>query len=377
MILFLSTGPKGITSKAGDIRSYMSMSGNKNSNKNESVNGIRMNGVVSLNNLFPTSKVNIKNKVTSTNNKIMDLKDLNSMNSASNVPSTNNSSNMSKRNETHKSPVPENKAKNGSFSGKAGLLTNKGSGTLVITAKGNKKEENIKSKAPSTFIPFSGAGHKLGSSNLKPQTLTLTDKCVDNCSDKSAMSVKRHSTMTGHSVDMKRSKIVCIDLAVNSEDDVSEHKTVKCPVCGIEINELDINNHLDSCLAISENSEMSTYNLKSEPHLPHSCYQSTSESELLVHRETCSGKHFDTMESDSDIIKCPVCCKNILKSELCSHLDICLEGIFESDAPEESKKFNDVEYECPCCGSLQTISSMNYHLDQCLGSDENDSTAAT
>lgn len=282
---------QGSSSKMGDISKYFSVNGSKNNDR-------------------------MKNESVTSSNNIFGMKDLS-------VTSVNNSK-TSDVASSSKSPVFDR------TTGKGSLLTNKGSGTLVITAKGNNKEKTFTSKPPGNFVPFSGKGNKLG---------TSSNESVNG----SEMSLKRHSSVTNQNVDIKRSKNNnIIDLTADSRD-------VECPVCGIKITEAQINTHLDSCVQCTATEEGAN-NFKSDP-------------------ET---------RPDSDVIKCPSCNKNISKCEVSSHLEVCLESIFANEtANEVGKSDNDDEYPCPCCAALQKHSVMNSHLDQCLSNIWNDFTSAT
>ena len=220
-----------------------------------------------------------------------------------------------------KPATPGNARKDGKIGG--GLLANKGSGTLVITAKGNNKEHTFTNKFPGNFVPFSGKGNKLGTSNTESKTFTTNV----HHPNESEMSLKRHSSVITQDVNAKRSKNVT-DEGAGSED---ECPTVKCPICGIKVNEIDINSHLDSCMGFTarDNDAVAcTNDLKSDSY----------STERASGNKVTSENDLRTTELESDIIKCPACNKNILKCELDSHLNICLQSIFGEETVNEVRK---------------------------------------
>ncbi|KAJ9583965.1 hypothetical protein L9F63_021688, partial [Diploptera punctata] len=194
-----------------------------------------------------------------------------------------------------------------------GMLANKGSGTFVVTSKTNKPSGSVEQNTASNFIPFSGKGNKLGTSeNVNKPHATM----------------KRQSSTNEEVVNMKRSNNI-VDVTASP----SSSTTVKCPVCGDTVSEAVINSHLDACIETSE-----------------------------TDNATCSGTDLNSH------IKCPACNKNILQNELYSHLEICLGSIFgNTNTNEDDNLDEEAEYQCPSCASLHKHSDMNSHLDQCLG----------
>jgi hypothetical protein len=128
---------------------------------------------------------------------------------------------------------------------------------------------------------------------------------------------------------------------------------VKCPVCNVEVGELYVNTHLDSCLGTFVDDHPTAI-------------------------ENCSVKS----ETDSSKIKCPACNSEMLKGNLNAHLDICVGAVFcsasvagedgiDDDNDCENTSFGDTKPEnnshpCPCCGMLVMYTEMNTHLDHCL-----------
>jgi hypothetical protein len=263
-----------------------------------------------------------------------------------------------------------------------GTLANRGGGTLVITAKGsNKGASNVKTvngnlndgnKLISNFVPFSGKGHTLGagseirgvSNGRKFGTITsnsmknhvVSEDSIQSLSNRTSpnkvTSSKRYGSAIQHDVSKRIRNCSVSDFTTDpGEHSASNDNNVKCPVCDLDIRELDINNHLDSCLGTSCDDDEPTTT------------------------DNCSVKS----ETDSERIKCPACNSEMLKSDLNIHLDMCLGSVFGSASVDddddydywEHKSSADVKpgcsaYPCPCCATLVKDTEMNTHLDHCL-----------
>ncbi|PSN38355.1 hypothetical protein C0J52_06930 [Blattella germanica] len=298
-----------------------------------------------------------------------------------------------------KSPV-NNGTNAGPFSGKSvnkvggmgGMLSNKGSGTFVIRAKGGVKDEekpSIKNGEQNNFVPFSGAGHKLGTSKTsgmqshespilnkdysknKNYAIFNRNNSPEKCkspilkvsSPEKGTFLKRHSSDSTSDVDKKRSKNDSfVDLTTDSESAIEK---VNCPVCSQKVSECEINQHLDVCI----NSTAS-----GDPYIKSpSCKNEVSEFEIDAHLNTCQASSSNILESDSSKVKCPACSVDISKSELNGHLDVCLGSIFGNGVNEEKEEIqgspeesDDGKYPCPCCNQFFEDSKMNSHLDRCL-----------
>ena len=267
-----------------------------------------------------------------------------------------------------------------------GTLANRGGGTLVITAKDSKKgvsnvrtvngNSNNGKKLINNFVPFSGKGHSLGgettatvnsrksevvtSHSLKNHILLKApSKALGNRSllDKTKVN-KRYGSVDENDVQKKPKNESSFGLTTDPEGlPGTNDNFVKCPVCNVEVGELYVNTHLDSCLG------------------------TTFVDDRSMAIEDCSVKS----ETDSSKIKCPACNSEMLKCNLNAHLDICLGAVFcsasvggedgggddDDDDDWENTSFGGTKpennsYPCPCCGMLVTYAEMNTHLDHCL-----------
>jgi hypothetical protein len=276
----------------------------------------------------------------------------------------------------HSSSENKDNVRTGKF---GGALANRGGGTLVITAKGsNKGVSNVRTvdgncndgkMLINNFVPFSGKGHTLGGETIatlnsrKSETVTTHSlknsillKSPSQFLDKrtlpgKAKINKRCGSVAENDVHKKLKNGSSFDLTTDVEElSASNNKTVKCPVCSVEVRELYVNTHLDSCLGTATVDDGPTAT------------------------EDCSVKS----ETDSSKIKCPACSSEMLKCHLNDHLDICLSAVFCSASVDdddvddgENTSFGGVKpednvYPCPCCGVLVPYAEMNTHLDQCL-----------
>lgn len=282
----------------------------------------------------------------------------------------------------HTTSSSENKGsvRTGNF---GGTLANRGGGTLVITAKDSKKgvpnartingNSNDGQKLINNFVPFSGKGHTLGGettttvNSRKSEMVTphsLKNPILSEAPSKAlgnsrllddAKANKRYGSVVENDVQKKLKNESSFDLTTNSEGlPGTNDNCVKCPVCNVEVGELHVNTHLDSCLGTSFVNDLPTA------------------------IENCSAK----TETDSSKIKCPACNSEMLKCNLNSHLDICLGAVFcsasvdgegggDDDDDWENTSFGGTKpennsYPCPCCGMLVTYTEMNTHLDHCL-----------
>jgi hypothetical protein len=299
---------------------------------------------------------------------------------------------MSPRN-SPKKPLFGSKAHTASSSGNkgsvrtgnfGGSLVIRGGGTLVITAKDSKKgvsnvgtvngNSNDGKKLINNFVPFCGKGHTLGGETVatvnsrksemgtshspkNPILLEAPSKALGNSILLvEAKANKRYGSVAENDVQKKLKNESSFDLTTDAEGlPGTNDNSVKCPVCNVEVAELYVNTHLDSCLGTAFVADHPTA------------------------IENCSVKS----ETDSSKIKCPACNSEMLKCNLNVHLDICLGAVFcnasvdgengggDDDDDWENTSFGGMKpennsYPCPCCGMLVTYAEMNTHLDHCL-----------
>ena len=260
-----------------------------------------------------------------------------------------------------------------------GTLVNRGGGTLVISAKDSKKgvsnvrtvngKSNDGKKLINNFVPFSGKGHTLGGetiatvNNRKSEMGTshslknpILLKALGNSSllDE-AKANKRYGSVAENDVQKKLKNESSFDLTADAEGlPGTNDNSVKCPVCNVEVGELYVNTHLDSCLGTA----------------------------FVDDHPTAIENSSVKLETDSSKIKCPACNSEMLKCNLNAHLDICLGAVFcnasvdgensgGGDDDWENTSFGgtkpeNISYPCPCCGMLVTYAEMNTHLDHCL-----------
>jgi len=305
-----------------------------------------------------------------------------------------------------------------------GLLANIGGGTLVVTGKGKKTDDSRPLTDLSTFTPFGGSGNVLGTkstaglSGRNPSTPASTKpppkpfKSPSSQTDlsrwiPSSTPVKRPSDSQPSTSKSPKSEPETITLS--DESTRPKHAMVRCPLCYIEVSEIDVNGHLDECLTRPSTSSNVPQVDKTEP-CP-VCNKQVSSKELQGHVSLCVGNSFDAddmneMDMSGDVMevsddekkspvkglldeddksdkkKCPVCSKLIPRGELSDHLEVC-DGLQcsqasvildESDDEEDAavggspqkSQSGEKLYPCPVCTHLFAESCMNKHLDVCM-----------
>lgn len=189
----------------------------------------------------------------------------------------------------------------------------------------------------------------------------------------------------------------------------SKIKLVSCPICSVQINEDEINLHLDECLnkdiiekitkgdiktekttSISPE-DLKPVNIKTEPIDKSNDQSQASFVDNTFINKTVKIEPGCSKDADSVLShNCPCCGKTIEKS-VAEHLDECLsffdnnttipeEGassfimdtivIDDDDVIDETQTFNETGTKCPCPCCLTMIEQihMNKHLDICLSS---------
>ncbi|OXU24835.1 hypothetical protein TSAR_007959, partial [Trichomalopsis sarcophagae] len=148
-------------------------------------------------------------------------------------------------------------------------------------------------------------------------------------------------------------------------------KTVLCPICIKSVDELKINEHLDTCLDSPQEPEVisdsSHKKRKSEDHY------STSNKKLKD----------ESQQTSSETIDCPMCSKKLLPINFNDHLQKCLSSdmleedddvVSLHDSSSSSINLHDSPHRCLICDKkLEPGMSLNEHLEECVASVFNES----
>ncbi|XP_026280341.2 DNA-dependent metalloprotease SPRTN-like [Frankliniella occidentalis] len=253
----------------------------------------------------------------------------------------------------------------------AGMLANKGTGTLVVSGKTNKtrgSEDSLaKPRAPlNQTTVFSGTGQVLGkgTSNLSNSGHPLT-RLISN-PPKNQVSGPKEDGLQVRGEPSKRvspnplagaaPKKKSIDSTSTNDGKVySDEKpnTVLCPVCNKKIVESVINSHLDDCInACSDTTEKADV------------VEVVSNSDEVIVLSDTEEECDKECKKPCLQVDCPGCSMKILESELDSHLSLCVSNSFDEDlvdiTPGGSSMAN-----CPICGQEIPVTDMDKHLDNC------------
>lgn len=242
----------------------------------------------------------------------------------------------------------------------------------------------------------------------------------NSCSDSTDYSVVRNhwlnKYLSGTSNGVKRTASTVSQAAVDKIPRLSNYSksndsilyveaTANCPACLESVPLIHFNEHLDECLEKPKRKKciicehdvlVAEYELHvtkcseenfDDPQNSVNCISDDMQSkkcticekmfsatEYDAHVEKCLLKLYDDMEGaycDKDIyVDCLTCGKNILKSELNSHLDDCmgLTQVFEDNEPlaTEESDGDSNKYNCPFCMVLVSETEMSAHIDSCL-----------
>ncbi|KAL3284284.1 hypothetical protein HHI36_018442 [Cryptolaemus montrouzieri] len=152
------------------------------------------------------------------------------------------------------------------------------------------------------------------------------------------------------------------DSVILLEKDSMDMNSKKCSICENEVS-LD---HLDEHLKICSNRTKCP-----------ECGNQVDQEQYDIHLAECLMKKLDEIDerysgndkneiNKTEMVDCLACGKNILKSNLNSHLDDCLNGVFNNDTMKKEQEENDDMYNCPFCLKLVSEEEMSDHIDNCL-----------
>lgn len=170
---------------------------------------------------------------------------------------------------------------------------------------------------------------------------------------------------------------------------------VECPCCNNFFTEIELNVHLDKCLQSQNSVELTTSKDKcsgtTSPQ-PTGSKTDTSKEDLMFclicetyvnpdiydrHAEACLNKYYDDVEkkynlnTSNEKTSCLVCNKDILKTELDSHLENCDGSAFDGSIVEEIEddeddKNEEKKHPCPVCMTLISEDILSDHVNLCL-----------
>ncbi|CAG9858902.1 unnamed protein product [Phyllotreta striolata] len=169
------------------------------------------------------------------------------------------------------------------------------SSTVVInkTSKGGPKSNLNKTSKPSAIQVQD-----------KIKSTPSTDNNPDYSVVRNHWASKYSTNNSGNSASSNHPQCAADEVSIRPGKRVKTSTYANCPCCGVEVDELLMNQHLDECL------NSVSWEKEDEP--------------------LCEETHCDNLGST---VKCLVCDKNISKSDLKKHLDLCvnLSNIFDVD----------------------------------------------
>ena len=311
--------------------------------------------------------------------------------------------------------------RSGSF---GGMLSNKGSGTFVLSGSSTKAKDSstsadstssFTSVGKSTAVPstsvqlFSGSGYVLGShtsSNEVPKSRAGARADIQGLLiEKGNPSQKSTPIFTRGEVESlqiaepgKRtspSSIGNVKRPKTTTDTNSSHNVVSstlnsassvpCPVCNRKVLAELINNHLDDCIAapavavkhpediivLSDSDEEECQETKSHTECP-CCNKKILESEINAHLSVCVSNSFDD-EDDLILVephnngksKCPICAESILTADIDKHLENCASCSVQDLSGVFDENFSDDEEDAAVGSPSQQISESGERLFPC------------
>ncbi|KAK3914691.1 SprT-like domain-containing protein Spartan [Frankliniella fusca] len=253
----------------------------------------------------------------------------------------------------------------------AGVLANKGSGTLVVTGKatkglGSQDSYDLPTEPQSQPAPvnvFSGTGHVLGKSTTSSSSLGhfLTKQLGDHVNKKSSGPKENDLQLKGEpskrvspspSSEPAAKKKSFDSMSSNNEEAGSSVKLLKviCPVCNELVLETIINSHLDECISVSSKTDGKAVESNSGEVIVLSDSEEENETE---NKSSCT------------YVDCPGCNMKILESELESHLSLCVSNSFNENDLEDITHPGGSFANCPICGQNMPAADIDKHLDNC------------
>lgn len=245
------------------------------------------------------------------------------------------------------------------------------------TSKPPNVPKNVEVAKP--IQTFSGTGYKLGG------TSGPNDR--SNSRLLQMFSVPSRSS----SPPLKKPKVLEPGASTASATNV---QLVPCPVCRMELDLSQVNEHLDSCVQMDDDSEIdrkslppspskslfaqcpvcgrNVYKTKIEEHV-NACVDSYSSGVDLKEEfspSTSQATSVDPPSPDKKLFaSCPVCNQKVYKTKMDEHLESCARLDFVIDDPGfevDDDGGKDPNVQCPCCNTVLPAEQINDHLDSCL-----------
>lgn len=185
---------------------------------------------------------------------------------------------------------------------------------------------------------------------------------VPSTSSGSSNGSKRRSSVPSYVIPEKVPKVVNLT-------ERNDPNKVECPVCSEKFSNDLLNNHLDQCLNQTEERT--------------SCDKNIPKHEYEKHISGCSGANIETIVIDHDIKKeleepaivpstsqatssrgfekCSVCNERFEGSVYAAHLEVCLQGMYQSLENAYVNKATS----CPVCEKEVLEREMSEHLENC------------
>ncbi|XP_065346971.1 DNA-dependent metalloprotease dvc-1 isoform X2 [Cloeon dipterum] len=335
---------KNKVSKAGDIRPYLSPTKNSNgrsSGPKASTSAVNGKGRGDIRNYGNP----VKGPAASTNNTNKVTKPV----SGSGIGASSNISGFSD-------------AGRGGRRGMGGTATaNRGGGTLVVSGRGSQERPMEESQPSTSFVPFIGKGHTVGSASgstgnavldrqkflarfnqpeqkpLKKQKTEIEEKpgklhcpiCEKPCPAAEMNDHIEQCLRTFNFEDDDKKKQPPEEVIVLSDDEEDESNMEQCPLCSAYYPADLLKSHIDNCVQ----------------HL-HDSFQEDTEESQMVH--------------------CPICNEKIENDSLQSHTDSCVQSLDGSFDGEVQEVVSDT-VKCPICDVKVEREMINEHLDYCAG----------
>lgn len=224
-------------------------------------------------------------------------------------------------------------------SGTSGMTANKGSGTLVVT------QQNGKGKGKSETSEVIKKTPTLEKSNDQSKSSGCAANCTcKKCLEESTKVKETVRNIWAHKFSSNSSVPTKTDKPVNDLKIVSpKMKKLECPICEKSFPEVEIENHVNSCLE----------NNSSGPKINNG----VTEADYNVNGN-----------KNDDLVDCPVCNQKVKQNQLNEHLENCLKCTFENEPNEfEVDEENECKsVPCPCCMKWFSENEMDAHVDECL-----------
>lgn len=267
-----------------------------------------------------------------------------------------------------------------------GMMANKGSGTMVLTQKGNKQAQKTSSGAndstshssvSAAVTPFVGRGYTIGNSSSSHPVPAATEKPWLSLLDKIEADRKKNK----HLASLRTGKISTTTKTVkhnevtqnkgkikNSTDSVlSPPKKFKTEsVAEPFFTNTDMHNHNEFHSSKDSNGQSPSSandSLEVMVNCP-TCGTLVEEYAINSHLDICLQQYMEDMGTSQDTANCPICNNNFPLNEIDSHVDMCLSN--KDDSTSIPTEDDDEMIQCPMCDKKLCKRTLDVHLESCI-----------